>query len=248
MIYELKDPSKAAPVFDGWEDLDAGVVSCLENIMGKIYADDPKHPASAMAVIGDFVFCAGKPNLELLQAKPDRWMLVVPMDEDWAALIESNFPADKRIRYAMKRKRDFDREKLEAMADSLPEGYEFRRIDSELYDACLNDSEFKCAVSVFESKERFLELGRGIAVMKDGKIVSAASTYSRQREGIDIEIDTAKAERHRGLASAAAAKLILECLDEGLYPTWDAANKMSVRLAKKLGYEFSREYVCYGVE
>ena len=248
MIYELKDPSKAAPVFDGWEDLDAGVVSCLENIMGKIYADDPEHPASAMAVIGDFAFCAGEPNLELLQAKPDRWMLVVPRDETWAELIESNFPADKRIRYAMKRKRDFDREKLEEMADSLPEGYEFRRIDSELYDACLNDSEFKCAVSVFESKERFLELGRGIAVMKDGKIVSVASTYSRQREGIDIEIDTARAERHRGLASAAAAKLILECLDEGLYPTWDAANKMSVRLAKKLGYEFSREYVCYGVE
>ncbi|MBO5076263.1 MAG: GNAT family N-acetyltransferase [Clostridia bacterium] len=34
----------------------------------------------------------------------------------------------------------------------------------------------------------------------------------------------------------------------GLYPSWDAANKMSVRLAEKLGYEFSREYVCYGLE
>ncbi|MBQ1848475.1 MAG: GNAT family N-acetyltransferase, partial [Clostridia bacterium] len=26
------------------------------------------------------------------------------------------------------------------------------------------------------------------------------------------------------------------------------ANKMSVRLAEKLGYEFSREYVVYGLE
>ena len=84
--------------------------------------------------------------------------------------------------------------------------------------------------------------------MKDGKIVSAASSYSRFLKGIDIEIDTAKEERHKGLGSAVAAKLILACLDEGLYPAWDAANKMSVRLAQKLGYEFSREYVCYGME
>ena len=107
---------------------------------------------------------------------------------------------------------------------------------------------FAECVSVFESKEKYLELGRGFAVMKDGKIVSAASSYSRFRKGIDIEIDTVKDERHKGLGSAVAAKLILSCLDEGLYPSWDAANKMSVRLAEKLGYEFSHEYVCYGIE
>ena len=84
--------------------------------------------------------------------------------------------------------------------------------------------------------------------MKDGKIVSAASSYSRYREGIDIEIDTVKEERHKGLASAVCAALILSCLEEGLYPAWDAANMMSVRLAKKLGYEFSHEYICFGIE
>ena len=45
-----------------------------------------------------------------------------------------------------------------------------------------------------------------------------------------------------------AAALILSCLDDGLYPSWDAANMLSVRLAEKLGYEFSREYVCYAME
>ena len=84
--------------------------------------------------------------------------------------------------------------------------------------------------------------------MKDGKIVAAASSYSRYKKGIDIEIDVVKEERHKGLGSAAAAKLILECLDEGLYPSWDASNKMSIRLAEKLGYEFSHEYVYYVLE
>lgn len=43
------------------------------------------------------------------------------------------------------------------------------------------------------------------------------------------------------------AKLILECLEEGLYPSWDAQNKWSVALAEKLGYHFSHEYVAYEI-
>ena len=248
MIYELNEPSKAAHIFAGWEDIDVSITACLENVMGKIYADDPEHPVSAMAVIGDFAFCAGEPDVALLRAKPDKWMIVVPQNEAWTALIEDNFPAYKRFRYALKKDTVFDRNRLERFAGSLPEGYAFRRIDAELYDLCLKDDEFADNVAVFGSKEKYLELGRGFAVMKDGKIVSAASSYSRYREGIDIEISTVKEERHKGLGSAVAAKLILACLDEGLYPAWDAANKMSVRLAEKLGYEYSREYVCYGVE
>ena len=248
MIFELKKPSIAAPVFADWEDLDTGVNACLDNVMGKILVTDPDHPKSALAVIGDFAFCAGDADLELLRGKPDRWMIVVPQDEAWEELIENNFPAYKRIRYALKKDTVFDLVKLETMANALPEGYTFRKIDGELYDACLKDEDFENCVSVFESKEKYLELGRGIAVMKDGKIVSAASSYSRFLKGIDIEIDTAKEERHKGLGCAVAAKLILACLDEGLYPAWDAANKLSVRLAEKLGYEFSREYVCYGME
>ena len=248
MVYKLDNPSIAAPVFAGWNELDTSIIACLDNVMGNVFADDNKHPKSAMAVVGAFAFYAGEPNLELLRAKPDRWMIVVPQNKAWEELIENNFPAYKRIRYALKKDTKFDRNKLEAIAGALPEGYSFHKIDEEIYDLCLKDEMFEECVSVFESKEKYLELGRGFAVMKDGKIVSAASSYSRFRKGIDIEIDTVKDERHKGLGSAVAAKLILSCLDEGLYPSWDAANKMSVRLAEKLGYEFSHEYVCYGIE
>ncbi len=247
-MYELIEPSLAAPVFGDREELDTGIVACLDNVMGKIFADDPEKPKSAMAVIGDFVYFAGKPNLELIKAKPDRWMIAVPQNKDWEELIENNFPAYKRIRYAIRKNTVFDRQKLQAMVDALPKGYTFRKFDGELYDLCLKDEMFAECVNVFASKEKYLELGRGYAVMKDGIIVSAASSYSRFRNGIDIEIDTVKEERHKGLGSAVAAKLILSCLNEGLYPAWDAANKMSVRLAEKRGYKFSHEYVCYGLE
>lgn len=44
-----------------------------------------------------------------------------------------------------------------------------------------------------------------------------------------------------------AFALILNCLEEGLYPSWDAQNMSSVQLAEKLGYEFDHEYVAYEV-
>ena len=40
MIYELKEPSIAAPFFADWNDADAGIAACLDNVMGQIFMDD----------------------------------------------------------------------------------------------------------------------------------------------------------------------------------------------------------------
>ena len=49
------------------------------------------------------------------------------------------------------------------------------------------------------------------------------------------------------IAIAACSALILRCLGEGLYPSWDAANMASVCLAEKLGYELDHPYTAYAV-
>ena len=250
MIYELQDTAKAEKLFEGWEE--TLIWSCLQKVMGKVYVTDLENPGSVMAMVGDFAFFAGEPDRELVLWKPKNFLIMTPQNEAWAALIEECFPkAEKVKRYAIRKDTKFDREKLETVVASLPEGYEVRRIDSELYDQCLaltNPDEYlHDLVSTFGSKEEYLELGRGMAVLKDGKVVSGASSYTRYREGIEIEVDTLIAERHKGLAGVACAALILACLDEGLYPSWDAANLTSVHLAEKLGYEFSHEYYVYFV-
>ena len=86
-----------------------------------------------------------------------------------------------------------------------------------------------------------------MVILKDGMSVAGASSYTRYRDGIEIEVDTVPAERRKHLATVACSALILDCLDEGLYPSWDAQNLNSVRLAEKLGYEFDHEYVVYEV-
>ena len=66
-------------------------------------------------------------------------------------------------------------------------------------------------------------------------------------EGIEIEVDTVESERRKHLATIVCSALILNCLKEGLYPSWDAQNRNSVRLAEKLGYVFDHEYAVYEV-
>ncbi|MBG9732904.1 hypothetical protein ABD86_00095 [Paenibacillus alvei] len=51
-----------------------------------------------------------------------------------------------------------------------------------------------------------------------------------------------KKDRRKGLAATVASTLILDFLDRGKYPGWDAANAESVELAKKLGYTFKESY------
>lgn len=102
-------------------------------------------------------------------------------------------------------------------------------------------------VSAFESKEKYLQLGRGMVILKDGRVVADASSYTRYREGIEIEVDTIEVERRKHLATTVCSALILNCLEEGLYPSWNAQNINSVHLAEKLGYELSHEYTVYEV-
>jgi len=247
MIYELNDTTKVEHLFAGMED--TMIRSCLQKVMGTVYVTDPDHPKSAMAFLADFAFYAGEPDRELVAGKPNGFVVMTPPDESWARRIEECFPsAERATRFAIRKDTKFDRQKLERIAASLPEGYSIRKIDGELYDACLASELFTDCVKHFGSKERYLTYGRGYVAVKNGTIVSAASSYTAYREGIEIEIDTIEEERRKGLASAVGATLILDCLDAGLYPSWDAANPESVRLAEKLGYTFSHAYDVYFVE
>lgn len=247
MIHEIKDTGKVRSLFEGWEE--TLIYSCLQNVMGKVYVTDPGHPKSALAFAGCFCFYAGEPDRELVAHKPEGFVIMVPQDEKWAALIESCFPDARRVtRYAMKKDTCFDPAMLQKEADRLPEGYELKEIDAEIYDQCLEDPVTRDFVSSFGSKEKYLESGRGMVILKGSRIVSGASSYTRYREGIEIEVDTVETERRRHLATAVCAALILRCLKEGLYPSWDAQNMNSVHLAEKLGYEFDHEYTAYEVD
>lgn len=246
MIYELEDTGKVRHLFDGWNE--TLIYSCLQKVMGKIYVTDKDDPKSAFAYVGCFGFFAGEPEKELVINKPAGFVIMTPQNEAWAKLIEECFPTAKRVtRYAIKKNTIFNTDLLRKNVSMLPEGYELKKIDADLYDKCLATPVSADFVSSFDDKEQYFSLGRGMVITKDGNIVAGASSYTRYLEGIEIEVDTIPDERRKHLATVVCSALILNCLEEGLYPSWDAQNMNSVHLAEKLGYEFDHEYIAYEV-
>ena len=243
MIYELKDFSKVKRMFEFWYGFDAVDATI------RVFVTDPVAPRSVLAYSSyDGIFLGGEPDRELVEYGELGDDIVIPLNEEWEKLIRECFPeAEPTTRYAIHRCKEFDREKLKSFVDALPEGYEIRRIDGEIYDLISDDDDLEDLIGEFETKEAFLEKGRGFAVLKDGKAVAGASSCYCYSYGIEVEIATIETERRKGLAAAVGAKLILSCLEDGLEPVWDASNLSSLRLAEKLGYRFDREYVYYWI-
>lgn len=243
-------PSLAAPLFEGWEE--TPVWSCLDGIMGQAQADSPVRPRSGRILIGDFCFLAGEPTPELAawpQGRSSGFLLMLPRHEGWNPVIEKAYPGHFCLtsRFAFhKDPAAFDREALERLA-AAPAGYSIRMMDEPLYRQALSSPWSRDLVSNYSGWEDYARLGLGAAALKDGELVCGASAYSRYRKGIEIEIDTREDHRRRGLARACAARLILACLDRGLYPSWDAANPMSASLARQLGYRSAGEYPAYEI-
>lgn len=252
MVFECGETEKAAVLFEGWQE--TLIWSCLQKVMGKIYTVSLEAPASAMALLGDFCFLAGAPDEELARYGPEEggreFMIMVPQSGGWEELIEEHFQekAKKVTRYAIKKEPDvFDRAALEEAAAGLPEGYTLKMMGEELFRKCGEIPWCRDWVAQYDTYESYRRYGLGAVILKDGEPVSGASSYSGYRGGIEIEIDTRQDYRRKGLACVCGAKLILECLNRGWYPSWDAQNKWSVALAEKLGYHFDHEYTAYEV-
>ena len=120
-------------------------------------------------------------------------------------------------------------------------------MDEELFWRCKQIGRCKDWVSQYPDYKDYERYRLGVVIIKDGEPVVGASSYSGYRGGIEIEIDTKEEYRRQGLAYICGAKLIMECLDRDLYPSWDAQNTWSVALAEKLGYHFDHAYTAYEV-
>lgn len=201
---------------------------------------------------GGFAFYAGTPSEELLRFKPNpesKFVIMVPRGEVWEPLLEEIYrnKAKKVTRYAIRKDTVFDRAHLEKIKARLPEGCTMELLGEDVYSYCKENEWCRDWVSQFDSYKDFYRRGLGMVVKKDGIPISGASSYSVYRGGMEIQVDTHRDHRRRGLAAVVAAGLILECLNQGIYPSWDAANRWSVALAEKLGYTFDHEYTAYEV-
>ncbi|MDP4145475.1 MAG: GNAT family N-acetyltransferase [Bacillota bacterium] len=247
-----EDLYRITPIFDGWNE--TLLWSCLQGYMGNAWADDIENPKSAQIITGDFCFFAGTPNIELIKNIPEYFssqcILMIPQSDEWGSLIEQQYENNyqKFMRYAIKKEHDiFDTKKLQSFIERLPSTYNISQIDEGIYNKIMSEDWSKDLCSQFPTYNDYKKYGLGFVIMHNDRVVSGASSYTVYNKGIEIEIDTQEEYRRNGLALVCASKLIFECLNRGLYPSWDAANKESAALAAKLGYHLEKEYTTYSI-
>ncbi len=244
--------ARVAPLFAGWPVYLFRTV--LDGKMGEAYATD--NDAAALLCLPEFSFLAGDAacaDAEALAAIVPEGQACdmrfwAPRDEAWARVIERALGTQvrKTQRYAIRKDvHHFDEAKLRALAGTLPTGYTLSAIDGGLYRKALAEEWSRDLVVRFRDEADYLARGLGVVALSGDEIVSGASSFVVFHGGIEVEIDTRRDQRRRGLAAACGAQLLLDCFARGLYPSWDAHNMASVALAEKLGYVYDGPYDVY---
>lgn len=237
------------------EQIDVALLSCIEGKMGRAWVDRKSSPSIAVVVAADFCFLLGCITKERALVADNflekcKGKLVVIEDKSWISLIEIHYPNNltKMKRYSMKCDfNEYHRNALEKFVKTVEPEYVIEKIGEPLYYKILEDKFMADCCSNFASLNDFLKHGIGYAVVQNGEIISAASSYSYCEGKIDITIGTKDEFRRKGLALATTSRLILHCLERNIYPCWEAANLRSVALAEKLGYSLNREFEVFFV-
>lgn len=251
MMMELleRQMHAALPLFADKETLHIARSCCGGLVPCRIFADDAARPTAAVIFLRRFgiAFAAGDsrhalPLLACLRGFHP-WYLVFDAPEGWHPALAAFSPQSHAVtRYAFDTSPgQFDLEALRRMA-APPEGCEILPYDKALLDQSLAAPWSEDQMGAFETPEAFLRDGFGLALVRDGEILSGCASFCRHADGYEIQVDTRPDMQGRGYAVTISAAFILACLSQGKAACWDAANRKSMRLAQKLGYAFMRAY------
>ncbi len=227
----------------------------MEGAIGRVWVPKSDPVACCLIVAGDFAYLMGLAprGAQALDLKSQIYEsayegFLYPQDERWADWLEEAFAGELRLvsRYALKKEEHhFDTELLKRYTAAVPEGIRIKRIDQRIYRLARKAAWSRDLCSFFEDESHFMEQGFGYAAMK-GRELTAGCSACRVSDGMmEVQMDTRKDWRRKGLALACAAAFVLECLEKNLTPNWDAESLPSVGLAEKLGYVFEKEYQVY---
>ena len=256
-MIELGMANRAAAALLGAESTEVLVRSAMEGSMGRVWVYVTEHPSFCLVSVGRFSYLLGLPPRGAASIDLYNTLCTECADsnrtvehERWGLWLEKQFRGRFRTltRYALNvPEQGFDSGILQKYISELPEGFALRRFDEALYRQALSAEWSADFVASFANEQQYRQFGMGFAVMQGERMVSACSAYAFSMGMMEVEVATERSFRRRGLASAAAARFLLDCMEHGLRPNWDAANLASVGLAEKLGYKLLREYQIYQI-
>lgn len=222
----------------------------LEGRYGTAWADGVDAPTVARIDCGPFTALAGDASSvragEIVRLNPIEW--VTPEGDEWTRHLELEFAGRIRVvPFTVCASGSLDVDHLRQIAERTPPGYAVRRLDASLVDRLFADLDKGWLVDSYGSVDEYLRRGIGYVAVRDGRVVCGAASAASSARAIDIDIETAPADRRRGLATVVGASLAIECLMRGVEPQWLAANDASCRVAERLGYTRGETYETFEI-
>ena len=229
------------PKTEIWNQTGSGVLTetpllltaCQEGLFGTAFAYPGGCVYKAL-----FTYLSGKPDGPYFSEHPelfyDSWL--VCMSPEWEDYV-----------WGMPMQAVFRREVMEPLcAESvkqlkpLPEGYSLTPFTPAIFEA----HPFGHGENYADFGE-FSERGAGAAVLYNGQVVAAASSFLTFKDQVELDLCTDPGHRKRGLADHCTAEVMRQCSGKGLTIHWDAQNRISAELAKGHGFKTLTEYAVY---
>lgn len=212
----------------------------MDGVLGESWEDEN----GAIVSTGFFTYLLGKPSdgeetdLILRQVCP---YCVIPKSAEWEDYLK-RYKSTSYERYKMLSPDKFDEEALKKYINILTAPFRIQPVDHMLFNRGIVSAEELNIPHVYGNVEKYLLKGFGFAALDGSRSVSLVSSYIVHNGEAEVDISTRPEYRRRGLAAALCARFILECIERGLTPSWDAQNPESVNLAKKLGFTLDHSY------
>ena len=239
-IYDLTPAHRLrlARAFRHCARVDTAIDCAVEGQLGRVLVDAVDAPTAFALTVGPFWYFAGDvmgPGAaDLLSAFP-RFGLMMPSLSGWLeaarALHGSAWRVFPRYRFS---------------ADTLSRSHLTGMLAGSAHHVSVLDPSATALLSAgpeplldladFDSADDFLARSFGFAAFDGDRPMGLAYASLICSHSIEVSVFVDEPYRRRGLATAVSAALLLESLDRGLRPNWDAANRESCALAQKLGY------------
>ena len=188
-----------------------------------------------------FTYLCGIPDEQFLKEHTDLLYeaRLVCMSAEWAAYIK-RLPVRAILRRELMK--PYSPESVEKPG-MLPDGYTLSPFTQEIFDAHPFDHG-----RGYRDYQDFDERGAGAAVLYEGKVVSAASSFLTFEDHVELDVFTEPEHRHGGLAGHCVMEMLRQCSAKKLTVHWDAQNRISSKMAQSHGFIPAADYAVYWVE
>lgn len=225
---------------------------CMGLVDCRVFADNEEHPQAAVLVLERFGIGYAAGDAAHAQALLERlhgwhpWYEIADPPESWHPVLAAwSVESHAFSRYAMVNDTAvLDTNRLRQLAKP-PVGLSLSRYDLPLLERALTATWSEDQIGGYNTPDDFLKDGYGVALHDHGTLLAGCASFCRHTDGFEIQVDTHPGYRGRGLATCVSAAFMLDVLNMGLIPYWDAANHRSMRLAQRLGYPFSHAYTAW---